>query len=400
MPLRLLGILAENSGEVVTREELQKRLWPGNTFVDFEDGLHTAVRKLREALCDDPEKPRYVGTVPRRGYRFIAAVEIRNGGNGTPIPQTDLAAPKPATTHETASRLTATPPGSAVFSVPAATRGAPAVLRRRAGDRVLWQIRSVSGGAIATAAFLLWWYTPLPPPQVTRVDHLTTTALIDTPVKLVSDGARLYYMERDGDHWNPMETAVSGGEGRSVEAGATSAQVFDISPDFSGLLIGSFEVRGELSRLWTIPGQGGAPMRLGDATASSAVFSPDGKQIAYLNGSNLWMMDETGRTPACLRRCPGRRSGSRGLRMGKRFDLASRGFSAAKGTRFSRSRVTEGIFTSCFRTGPTPGPNAVAPGLPTVAISFSLRLAAGDQISGPCAKKDPGGAAVREAHFS
>ena len=305
LPLRLLGILAENSGEVVTREELQKRLWPGNTFVDFEDGLHTAVRKLREALCDDPEKPRYVGTVPRRGYRFIAAVEIRNGGNGTPIPQTDLAAPKPATTHETASRLTATPPGSAVFSVPAATRGAPAVLRRRAGDRVLWQIRSVSGGAIATAAFLLWWYTPLPPPQVTRVDHLTTTALIDTPVKLVSDGARLYYMERDGDHWNPMETAVSGGEGRSVEAGATSAQVFDISPDFSGLLIGSFEVRGELSRLWTIPGQGGAPMRLGDATASSAVFSPDGKQIAYLNGSNLWMMDANGSNARLLAALPG-----------------------------------------------------------------------------------------------
>ena len=67
LPLRLLGVLAENQGRVVTREELQKRLWPEDTFVDFEDGLNTGVKKLREALGDDPEKPRYVETVPRRG---------------------------------------------------------------------------------------------------------------------------------------------------------------------------------------------------------------------------------------------------------------------------------------------------------------------------------------------
>ena len=75
LPLRLLSVLAENQGRVVTREELQKRLWPEDTFVDFEDGLNTGVKKLREALGDDPEKPRYVETVPRRGYRFIAEVK-------------------------------------------------------------------------------------------------------------------------------------------------------------------------------------------------------------------------------------------------------------------------------------------------------------------------------------
>jgi DNA-binding winged helix-turn-helix (wHTH) protein len=57
LPLRLLGVLAENPGRAVTREELQKRLWPEDTFVDFEDGLNTAVKKLREALGDDAEKP-------------------------------------------------------------------------------------------------------------------------------------------------------------------------------------------------------------------------------------------------------------------------------------------------------------------------------------------------------
>ncbi len=69
-----MGLLAERPGEVVTREELQSRLWPQNTFVDFEDGLNTGVKKLREALGDDPEKPRYIETIPRRGYRFIAKV--------------------------------------------------------------------------------------------------------------------------------------------------------------------------------------------------------------------------------------------------------------------------------------------------------------------------------------
>ena len=75
LPLNLLSVLAENHGQVVTRDELRKRLWAEGTFVDFEDGLNTAVRKLREALGDDAEKPRYVETVPRRGYRFVAEVK-------------------------------------------------------------------------------------------------------------------------------------------------------------------------------------------------------------------------------------------------------------------------------------------------------------------------------------
>ena len=75
LPLRLLSVLAENPGRVVTREELQKRLWPKDTFVDFEDGLNTGVKKLREALGDDSDNPRYIETIPRRGYRFIAELK-------------------------------------------------------------------------------------------------------------------------------------------------------------------------------------------------------------------------------------------------------------------------------------------------------------------------------------
>jgi DNA-binding winged helix-turn-helix (wHTH) protein/tetratricopeptide (TPR) repeat protein len=75
LPLRLLCVLAEHAGQVITRDDLQKQLWPEDTFVDFEDGLNTAVKKLREALGDDPEKPRYIETIPRRGYRFVAQVK-------------------------------------------------------------------------------------------------------------------------------------------------------------------------------------------------------------------------------------------------------------------------------------------------------------------------------------
>lgn len=78
-PLLVLQALAAQPGTLVTREELRKHLWPDDTFVDFETGLNTAVSKLREALNDDPEHPRYIETVPRRGYRFLAQVENGNG---------------------------------------------------------------------------------------------------------------------------------------------------------------------------------------------------------------------------------------------------------------------------------------------------------------------------------
>jgi TolB-like protein/Flp pilus assembly protein TadD len=74
-----LVLLLEKPGEVVTREELQKRLWPDGTFVDFEQGLNAAVKRLREALADSPEKPRLIETLARRGYRFIGALQAKPG---------------------------------------------------------------------------------------------------------------------------------------------------------------------------------------------------------------------------------------------------------------------------------------------------------------------------------
>jgi TolB-like protein len=79
-PFQVLQVLLERAGEVVTREELQKRIWSANTFVDFNQGLNNAVKKLREALGDDADKPRFIETLSKRGYRFISPVqEALNG---------------------------------------------------------------------------------------------------------------------------------------------------------------------------------------------------------------------------------------------------------------------------------------------------------------------------------
>jgi DNA-binding winged helix-turn-helix (wHTH) protein len=80
-PLRILILLMERPGELVTREELRDRLWSHDTFVDFDHSLNSAVQRLRESLSDTADKARWIETVPRRGYRFVGSVEwsIPNG---------------------------------------------------------------------------------------------------------------------------------------------------------------------------------------------------------------------------------------------------------------------------------------------------------------------------------
>jgi len=78
-PFQVLAILLEHHGEIVTREELQKKLWPADTFVDFDHGLNKAISKIREALADSAESPRFIETVARRGYRFLAEVKSADG---------------------------------------------------------------------------------------------------------------------------------------------------------------------------------------------------------------------------------------------------------------------------------------------------------------------------------
>ncbi len=85
-PFQILRVLLENPGKIVTREELRKRIWPADTFVDFDHSLYTAVNKLREALHDSSEHPRFIETLPRRGYRFIAQVGEVEAGTTPAVP--------------------------------------------------------------------------------------------------------------------------------------------------------------------------------------------------------------------------------------------------------------------------------------------------------------------------
>src|SRR5271170_3020094 len=88
-PFQVLSMLLERSGEVVTREELQKTLWPSDTFVDFDHGINKVISKIREVLGDSAESPRFVETVARRGYRFLAEVKVADAA--------PVRSPEPAT---------------------------------------------------------------------------------------------------------------------------------------------------------------------------------------------------------------------------------------------------------------------------------------------------------------
>src|ERR1700683_329939 len=81
-PFQILVALLERPGEMVEREELRAKLWPSDTFVDFDHGLNSAVQRLRDCLADTAENPQWVETVPRRGYRFLGKVEWGNGAGG------------------------------------------------------------------------------------------------------------------------------------------------------------------------------------------------------------------------------------------------------------------------------------------------------------------------------
>jgi DNA-binding winged helix-turn-helix (wHTH) protein len=83
-PFQVLAILLERPGDLVTREELRERIWPADTFVDFDHSLNTAVKKLRQALGDGSKKPRFVETLPRKGYRFLGT--IKSGGKREAVP--------------------------------------------------------------------------------------------------------------------------------------------------------------------------------------------------------------------------------------------------------------------------------------------------------------------------
>jgi Tol biopolymer transport system component/DNA-binding winged helix-turn-helix (wHTH) protein len=143
-PFEILAVMLSRPGELVTREELRDRLWPSDTFVDFNHGLNAAVNKLRDALSDSADEPRYIETLPRRGYRFIAAVEwLPVGELARPVvpatPSPALAVPVQTPPPALAAANVPTPPST----LPRYVMGAAVLLVLVLGGALV--LRTVSG---------------------------------------------------------------------------------------------------------------------------------------------------------------------------------------------------------------------------------------------------------------
>jgi Tol biopolymer transport system component/DNA-binding winged helix-turn-helix (wHTH) protein len=143
-PFQILAILLEHPGLVVTREQLQKRLWPEDTFVDFEHGLNTAINKLRDALSDEADNPRFIETLPKRGYRFIAPV------SASASPRAHLHAVAPVNVPTPFPSPATSPGGQSDISSPA-----PSIL---AGKSRLTTYFAASAMLLLCAALAVAWY--------------------------------------------------------------------------------------------------------------------------------------------------------------------------------------------------------------------------------------------------
>ena len=254
-PFQVLAMLLERPGEVISREELQRRLWPADTFVDFDHSLNAAIKRLRDALRDSADNPRFVETLARRGYRFVAPVTGAAPGNALA-----LNAPKPSY-----------------------------IMRWAAATLVLV-------GACISVGWHIGHRTAVP--ATPREMRLTANS-VDVPVyraTISPDGKLLAYTDPRGLFLREIAREDSHQLSLPEKFRAHSVSWF---PDGSHVLVGGVPGEGENSALLNISILGGAPRKLADGTESGAV-SPDGTKIAFLEGdekfnsSQLWLMNADG----------------------------------------------------------------------------------------------------------
>jgi Tol biopolymer transport system component/DNA-binding winged helix-turn-helix (wHTH) protein len=270
-PFEVLVALLEKPGQVVTREELREKLWSQDTFVDFEHGLNKAINKVREALGDNAENPRFIETLPRRGYRFLAPIAA---------PVQPEAAP------------------SAQREAPAAESGAAKPARQQ--RRVLFAAMA----AVVLIAVLAYLFRPsLPAPALSDYTQLTQDA---KPKYLIgTDGPRLYF----GRHSQVMQMSVSGGNEAPVDVSWPGTRLFrlsSVSPDGSKLLIAKLSGLSDASvPMWSVPTLGGSPIRLADIEGIAGAWSPDGQKLVYVHGKALYLANADGTESRQLASLPG-----------------------------------------------------------------------------------------------
>jgi Tol biopolymer transport system component/DNA-binding winged helix-turn-helix (wHTH) protein len=263
-PFQVLTLLLERPGEVVTREELQTRLWPADTFVDFDHSLNAAVRRLRDALGDSAENPRFVETVARRGYRFLAPVR---GGSPAVDAEVSLAPTHPS--------------------------------------RRWWVV--AAAGALVLAGVGLGLFmgrrAPLPSPPSPPTQRRLTANPSEYPINnaaLSHDGRYLAFSDQTGFYLRQVET---GETHPLVLPQGFRAQPVAWFPDGTHILATSVAGPTERPALWQLSTVGGSPRKLNDQGGEASV-SPDGSQIAFLRGSakseELWLMRADGGQPQKL----------------------------------------------------------------------------------------------------
>jgi Tol biopolymer transport system component/DNA-binding winged helix-turn-helix (wHTH) protein len=252
-PFQVLAMLLERPGEIVTREELRGRLWPADTFVDFDHGLNAAVKRLRDALGDSAENPRYVETLARRGYRFVAPIQSAEGK---------------------AARKT----------VPVA------------GSRGYWRIVPV-GAALVIVGIVVGWHAGHRSVAAVRmVERRLTSNPENDPVisaAISPDGKMLAFTDRTGVFLRQV------GTGETHPIGKDIAHTYCLSwfPDGSHVLATRTASPSEPPSLWSVSVFGGAPRRIMDG-AERGIVSPDGSQIVFVRGDyshqEIWQMQANG----------------------------------------------------------------------------------------------------------
>ena len=270
-PFQILSTLLERPGEIVTRGELQNRLWPQDTFVDFDLSLNSAVKKLRQALGDDSENPRFVETLYRRGYRFIGQV---NGAPATPAPASSNTLQVRADAESQTSKIVRT-------------------FRIRFGV-LMWTIPA----ALILMAALVWFRWPTPTPWVIGYTQITHDS--HRKGSLVTDGERLYFAElNEGDHFIVAQVSVLGGETSLVPSPFPEYFPTDLAANGSALLVFAFSGTAD-GPLYSLPLPSGSPQRFNDVIGHAAVWSHDRSQVVFASRSEIYAARANGSQPQKL----------------------------------------------------------------------------------------------------